>query len=90
MTVEKSLRMKLTVSKWGNSLAVRLPAESARQIGVGEGDALTAEVSVDGRLILAPQGHAIGKAESRRLRQFLGQQKETAPVVAGMRRSARY
>jgi antitoxin MazE len=86
----KGLRMELMVSKWGNSLAVRLPAESARRIGVGEGDMLIAEVSADGRLILAPEGRPVGKAESRRLRQFLGRQKETAPVVGDMRRSVRY
>ncbi|MCI4431692.1 MAG: AbrB/MazE/SpoVT family DNA-binding domain-containing protein [Burkholderiales bacterium] len=86
----KRLRMELMVSKWGNSLALRLPAESARKMGVGEGDALIAEVSADGRLVLAPVGRAIGKTESRRLRQFLGRQKETAPVVGEMRRGARF
>ena len=86
----KGLRMELIVSKWGNSLAVRLPAESAKKIGVGEGDTLIAEISADGRLVLAPEGRAVGKAESRRLRQFLGRQKETAPVVGEMRRRARY
>ncbi|MGH8767286.1 MAG: AbrB/MazE/SpoVT family DNA-binding domain-containing protein [Burkholderiales bacterium] len=86
----KGVRMELMVSKWGNSLAVRLPAESAKRIGVGEGDTLIAEISADGRLVLAPEGRAIGKAESRRLRQFLGRQKETAPVVRDMRRQARY
>jgi antitoxin MazE len=86
----KGARLELTVSKWGNSLAVRLPAESAKRIGVGEGDTLIAEVSADGRLVLAPEGRAIGKAESRRLRQFLVRQKETAPVVGDMRREARY
>lgn len=86
----KGLRIELMVSKWGNSLAVRLPAESAKRIGVGEGDTLIAEVSADGRLVLAPEGRVIGKAETRRLRKFLGRQKETAPVVGDMRRSARY
>ena len=86
----KSLRVELMVSKWGNSLAVRLPAESAKQIGVGEGDTLIAEVSADGRLVLAPERRAIDKAKTRRLRQFLGRQKETAPVVEDMRRGARY
>ena len=86
----KGLRMELMVSKWGNSLAVRLPAESAKQIGVGEGDKLIAEVSADGRLVLSPEGHAIGKAETRRMRKFLDRQKETVPVIGGMRRDARY
>jgi antitoxin MazE len=74
----KGVRMELMVSKWGNSLAVRLPAESARRIGVGEGDTLVAE------------GRAVGKSETRRLRQFLGRQKETAPVVGDLRGAARY
>ena len=86
----KGVRMELMVSKWGNSLAVRLPAESAKRIGVGEGDTLIAEVSAAGRLVLAPEGRTIGKAETRRLRQFLGRQKETAPVVGDLRRGARY
>ena len=86
----KGSRMELMVSKWGNSLAVRLPAESAKRIGVGEGDTLIAEVSADGRLVLAPEGRAIGKAETRRLRQFLARQKETVPVVGDMRGSTRY
>jgi len=86
----KRARMELVVSKWGNSLAVRLPMESAKRIGVCEGDTLIAEVSADGRLVLAPEGRAIGKAETRRLRQFVGRQNVTAPVVGDMRRSARY
>ena len=88
---DKSLQMKLIVSKWGNSLAVRLPAESVKRIGVGEGDTLIAEVWADGRLVLAPEGRVVGKAEASRLRQFLGRQKkETAAVVGEMRRGARY
>jgi antitoxin MazE len=86
----KCLRMQLTVSKWGNSLSVRLPAEAAKQIGVGEGEALTAEVSSDGRLVLFAAGRAIGKTETRRMRRFLDRQKETVPVVGDMRRGARY
>lgn len=84
------MRMTLSVAKWGNSLAVRLPAESARLIGIGEGDTLTAEISADGRLILAADTRALGKAGSRRLREFLGPQPVTEPVVARMRRESRY
>jgi antitoxin MazE len=87
---DRELRIGLTVSKWGNSLAVRLPAEAVRAIGVGEGDTLIAEVSADGRLTLAPEGRTIGKADTRRLRQFLSRQIETTPVVDTLRRAARY
>lgn len=83
-------RIDLTVSKWGNSLAVRLPADSLKQLGVGEGDTLVGEIAADGRLILSAEGRAIGKAEAHRMREFIDRQKETAPVVADMRRGARY
>ena len=86
----KDSRFEVTVSKWGNSLAVRLPAESAKQLGVGEGDTLIAEVATNGRLILAREGSAINKVDVRRLRQFVGRQETTAPVVAIMRRDGRY
>jgi antitoxin MazE len=85
-----SERMGLLVSKWGNSLAVRLPAESAKQLGVGEGDTLIGEIASDGRLVLRAEARAIGKSEVRRMREFLARQRMTAPVVREMRRSARY
>jgi len=91
MKAEKAgKRIDLTVSKWGNSLAVRLPADSAKRLGIGEGDTLVGEIAADGRLILSAEGRAIGKVEARRMREFIAKQKETAPVVADMRRGARY
>lgn len=32
--------MILQIAKWGNSLAVRIPAEYVRKIGIKEGDQL--------------------------------------------------
>ena len=78
------------VSKWGNSLAMRLTAESAKQLGVGEGDTLIGELAADGRLILSAAVRTVGKAKIRRMREFLARQKMTAPVISGIRRSARY
>ena len=83
-------RVGLVVSKWGNSLAVRLPAKSAKRLGVAEGDTLVGEIVPDGRLILSAEARAVGKAEVRRMRQFLSRQKLTKPVVGAMRRSVRY
>ncbi len=82
-------RVRLVVSKWGNSLAVRLPAESVKQLGVGEGDTLIGELAADGRLILSSEPRAIGKAEMRRMRKFLAGQKMTSPVIDEMRRGVR-
>ncbi|MBI4293647.1 MAG: AbrB/MazE/SpoVT family DNA-binding domain-containing protein [Betaproteobacteria bacterium] len=83
-------RIELLVAKWGNSLAVRLPADSAKRLGVGEGDTLIGEIAPDGRMVLSAEGRPVGKAQIRRMREFLGRQKITASVVEDMRREARY
>ncbi len=44
--------INLQVAKWGNSLAVRIPADYVRQIGVKEGDQLEAHLCADGSLSL--------------------------------------
>jgi antitoxin MazE len=46
--------MNLQIAKWGNSLAVRIPVDYVRQIGVKEGDHLQAHVGTDGALNLRP------------------------------------
>jgi antitoxin MazE len=84
------MHMKFLVSKWGNSLAMRIPRESAKRIGVREGDTLVAQVSPDGRLLLAPESNVIGSAQARRLRHFLARQKITRPSVSAMRRQERH
>jgi antitoxin MazE len=83
-------RLELIVSRWGNSLAVRLPADSLRTLGVAEGDRLIAELSSDGRLVLVPERKRIGKADTRAMRRFLARQAETPAVVATMRSRSRY
>ncbi len=83
-------RIELLVAKWGNSLAVRLPANSAKQLGVGEGDTLIGEIAPDGRMILSAEGRPVGKSQIRRMHEFLSRQKMTTPVVEDMRREARY
>lgn len=46
--------MELTVGKWGNSLALRLPAGIARQLGLQEGSRVQAGVTDTGELLLTP------------------------------------
>lgn len=89
-TGKGSERVGLVVARWGNSLAVRLPAESAKRLGVGEGDTLIGEIASRGRLILSTESRVVGKAAVRRMREFLARQKVTTPVVKDMRRSVRY
>ncbi len=45
--------MKLTVKKWGNSLALRLPRELAQQIACHEGAKLDVSLTKDS-LVLTP------------------------------------
>jgi antitoxin MazE len=42
------------VSKWGNSLAVRIPLALAREASLAEGDRLTLNVAADGSIVLRP------------------------------------
>jgi antitoxin MazE len=46
--------MDLQVAKWGNSLALRIPAEYVRSIGIKEGDRVEASLTVDGGLTIRP------------------------------------
>ena len=43
-----------TISKWGNSLAVRIPLAIARQAGLGEGDCVTVGLDHNGGIVLRP------------------------------------
>ena len=42
--------MDLQVAKWGNSLALRIPAEIVRQLGLHDGATVEAQLTVDGSL----------------------------------------
>lgn len=46
--------MDLQVTKWGNSLALRIPAEIVRQLGLREGSTVAAQIAVDGSLSIRP------------------------------------
>jgi antitoxin MazE len=48
------MRRETTISKWGNSLAVRIPLAIARQAGLNEGDSLALLPASDGGLVLRP------------------------------------
>lgn len=44
----------VTISRWGNSLAVRIPKEALDRAGLREGDALSV-LTENGRIVLTPQ-----------------------------------
>jgi Antidote-toxin recognition MazE, bacterial antitoxin len=44
------------VSKWGNSLAVRIPQRVAKRAQLAEGDPVTLDLATDGSIVLRPRG----------------------------------
>jgi antitoxin MazE len=42
------------ISKWGNSMAVRIPLTLAREARLAEGDRLTLDLATDGSIVLRP------------------------------------
>ncbi len=84
--------MKVHLAKWGNSLAVRIPGEWARQAHLKAGDTLEIEVTPAGDLRLrpAPATHFDKPEFLARLRAFRITLPEGEPIVETMRRSDRY
>ena len=75
---------ELPVGRWGNSLAVRIPAKLAKQLGVSEGSVLQAQV-------LGPaQGRLDMKTFVQRVRALRTQLPTTDPVMDELRRGSRY
>ena len=48
--------MQLQIAKWGNSLAMRLPADLVRRFGLRDGDSIDAQLTADGSLTIRPAG----------------------------------
>ncbi|HUI76269.1 MAG TPA: AbrB/MazE/SpoVT family DNA-binding domain-containing protein [Bryobacteraceae bacterium] len=46
------MQNETTVSKWGNSLAVRIPRDIAKQARISEGDCLALALKRDGSIVL--------------------------------------
>lgn len=83
--------MKAKVARWGNSLAIRLPAAWARQIGLQAGDMLELQPGPGGELRLRaaspPTDLAAFWAEVAETRDRMPL---TGPTVAAMRDEERY
>ena len=82
--------MKLLVAKWGNSLAVRLPADYTRAVGVKEGDSLDADISGAGQITLTPNLIFDKKAFLSRVRKLRSAMPVTSSSIAALRDQERY
>jgi antitoxin MazE len=60
----------MQVSRWGNSLAIRLPAAVVEALGLKEGDDI--EVHVAGSRLFAVRRASSGKDALARVRKFRG------------------
>ena len=81
--------MNLLISRWGNSLAVRMPADYLRHTGLSAGDQVQASLTVDGGICLRP-----GKWDRRSFVEELAKTRDAMPmtesVMDELRRGARY
>ena len=81
--------MDLQISKWGNSLAMRIPAEVARRFGLRDGDSVQAQITADGSLSIRPAGWS-----RRMFAEELDAARDALPVGASvmdeLRQAARY
>lgn len=82
--------MRLQVSRWGNSLAVRLPVECTRAAGLKEGDSVEASIAVSGAITLTPGKLFDKDAFLTRITKLHASMRMTAPVVETMRQEDRY
>jgi antitoxin MazE len=82
--------MKLLISKWGNSLAVRLPALYTRAAGIKEGDSLEAEMSPSGRMTLMPDRSFDKAAFLKKIQKLRAAMPMTSSTVEAMRAEDRY
>jgi len=83
--------MRSRIAKWGNSLAVRIPAEYARAVGLREGDGVELEVTASGEIRLAPERPFDKRAflpKLRKLRASLPAQTEGAGNFTRLMRDA--
>ncbi|MDR2839165.1 MAG: AbrB/MazE/SpoVT family DNA-binding domain-containing protein [Azonexus sp.] len=44
--------MNLQIAKWGNSLALRIPADYVRRTGIKEGDRVETSLTIDGGICI--------------------------------------
>jgi antitoxin MazE len=81
--------MNIQISKWGNSLALRIPAAFIKEIQLKDGDKVEATLSKDGSLIIRRQ-KLDRKAIAADLRAFRATLKMGKSVMDEVRSGARY
>ena len=81
--------MDLQVTRWGNSLALRIPSEVVRRLGLREGATVKAHLTVDGTLSIRP-ARWDRKAFALELTAARSAMPMSEPVMEELRHEARY
>ena len=81
--------MKIQISKWGNSLALRIPTAIIKEMKLKNGDSVEASLSEDGSLIVRRKKLS-RKEISEKLRAFRATLKIGKSVMDEVRSGARY
>ena len=81
--------MDLQAARWGNSLALRIPSELVRQLGLREGATVEVQLTVDGTLSIRP-AQWNRKAFASELAETRSTIAMSAPVMEDVRNGARY
>jgi antitoxin MazE len=81
--------MNIQISKWGNSLAVRIPAQFIKQIHLKDGDRVEATLSKDGALVIRPQ-KLDRKTIAKMAKELRDSMKMTRSVMDEVRSEARF
>ena len=81
--------MKIQISKWGNSLALRIPAAIIKEIKLKEGDRVDVTLSKDGSLIIRTKKLS-RKEISEKIRAFRATLKMGKSVMDEVRSGSRY
>lgn len=82
--------MQSNIAKWGNSLAVRLPARHLRTMGLREGAVVEVSITPAGELKLTPATPFNKASFLKRLAVLHRRMPPATPVVESLRREARY
>ena len=81
--------MEIRVAKWGNSLALRIPSEVVRRLGLREGATVEARITFDGSLSIRPAPWD-RKAFALELNESRSTMPMGEPVMEELRSGARY
>lgn len=82
--------MQLQISKWGNSLALRLPASIAKKLHIQVGDSIELTLNSQSEIVLTPSKVFDKAAFLQNLNTINQQIPKTDSVIDLMRHNERY